>query len=247
MHAARHRGPSSWGAGAWSDLVCLLLPTACPGCGLPDVPLCGACRASLLGAPHPAGPLSVPGAPAVWCVGAYAGELRHVLLAWKDGGRHDLAPVVAGALTTLVGDALRREAARPLLLVPAPSGRAAVRRRGADLLAQATTRAATSWRRRGARVSVAPVLRQGRGVVDQAGLSTSARWGNVEGSFRVSRSARVRGRACLLVDDVVTTGATLAEGRRVLEAAGADVVGAVAVAATPRLVVPPGARSVDKR
>jgi predicted amidophosphoribosyltransferase len=80
---------------------------------------------------------------------------------------------------------------------------------------------------------VHPALRVTARPFDQAGLDTSSRAANVRGRFAVRRRARLTAPV-LLVDDVVTTGATLREAQRALEAAGATVLGAATVAATRR-------------
>lgn len=82
----------------------------------------------------------------------------------------------------------------------------------------------------------APVLRHVRPVADQAGLDAAARTANLSGALAVPAGAvrAVAGRAVVVVDDVLTTGATLTEATRALRAAGARVVGAAVVAATPR-------------
>lgn len=63
-----------------------------------------------------------------------------------------------------------------------------------------------------------------RGTADQAGLDRAARLANLSGAMAVSHSSVVRGRRCVLVDDVLTSGATLTEARRALLAAGAERV-----------------------
>ncbi|MET8979255.1 ComF family protein [Streptomyces sp. NPDC004539] len=122
-----------------------------------------------------------------------------------------------------------------VLLVPVPSGRGAVRARGHDPVRRVALAAAGVLRRRGAEVRVASVLRQRSGVLDQAGLGYRERWENLDGALRVSGAGArlLRGRAVVLVDDVVTTGASLAEAARVIgeacEGGGEEVSGGVAL------------------
>ncbi|MGL5862887.1 MAG: ComF family protein, partial [Phycicoccus sp.] len=83
---------------------------------------------------------------------------------------------------------------------------------------------------------VAAVLRHTRRVADQAGLGRADRAANLAGALAVAPRKRrlVTGAVCLVVDDVVTTGATLTEAARALGAAGARHVVGAAAAATPR-------------
>ncbi|MFB4313305.1 ComF family protein [Actinomadura sp. 21ATH] len=93
--------------------------------------------------------------------------------------------------------------------------------------------AAGRLRAAGAAVSVLQALRQRRRVLDQAGLPVGRRAANLAGALEVLPSAAVAGRTVVLVDDVITTGATLAEAARALRAADARVAAAATVAATP--------------
>ena len=117
-------------------------------------------------------------------------------------------------------------------MVWVPSGRRALRRRGRDVTGDLAAEAARRLRAEGTAVRAVHALRQRRGVADQAGLTAPQRAANLRGA--IEARAPVAGRRIVLVDDVVTTGASLTEGVRALRAAGAEVVGAATVAMTPR-------------
>lgn len=167
--------------------------------------------------------------------------MRTAVVAWKDRGRVDLTPVMAQALRRAVQAALVEsgggEPSGPgVLLVPAPSSRRARRERGYDPVGELARRCALALRRRGADVRAVPALVHGRRVADQAHLGVEERARNLAGAVRVGRGwgRELAGQRCLVVDDVVTTGATLLECVRALREVGALVVGAAAVAGTPR-------------
>ena len=205
---------------ALTDALALVLPVDCAGCDAPDTALCPECLGMLRPAPQPRRIDS----ETVWSGLAFDGVPARVLRALKEDGRTGLARHVAPALA----DGVRRAArGRSVLVVPVPTSSAAFRRRGyrvPDLIA------------RRADLEVAPLLRITRRTADQRGLGRDARRSNVAGAFAVRclRGSGVgSGRGVVIVDDVVTTGATLAEAARVLRAAGIEVVGCAAVAATP--------------
>ncbi|MFD5732025.1 ComF family protein [Streptomyces sioyaensis] len=221
--------------GVWRELAGLVLPVDCAGCGRPRTELCAQCRRALArdgrGArrvrPRPA----PAGLPRVWAGAPYADEVRAVLLAHKERGALPLAgplgAVLAGAVWGL------RPGGGPLLLVPVPSARRAVAGRGHDPVRRIARTAAGELRRVGTGARVLAVLRQRRAVADQAGLSARQRLENVAGALEVPDVARrlLAGLPAVLVDDLVTTGATLAEAARAMAVAGGRVVGAAVVAA----------------
>lgn len=232
----------------WEDVLALVelaAPTACGGCGAPGSRWCDACATLLAAAARHAGPWSptpcLPGMPPTWSAAPYAGEVREAVVAWKDGGRADLTPVLAPVLRAVLCAALTgaphvRDALRPgnrLVVVPAPSARAGTRARGEHRVA-ALARVAVRGLPGGGKV--VDGLRLTRRVSDQAGLDASARRRNLAGAVtaRPSLEALLEGAPCVVVDDVVTTGATLVECTRALRAAGAGPVVAATVAATRR-------------
>lgn len=208
-------------ARAMADALALLMPVSCAGCADPGRVLCDPCRAAVaarverVGLGPDADPLAVDAAFPL------AGRAAAVVRALKEDGRVDLSRplgrALRPALACAAGDASR------VFAVPVPSGRASTRKRGYRV-AEALIRGAGARPRR--------VLAWTRTTRDQRGLGRDARSSNLAGALvarRVPRGARV-----VLVDDVVTTGATLLEARRAVREAGAIVCGAAALARTPR-------------
>jgi predicted amidophosphoribosyltransferase len=156
----------------------------------------------------------------VLAVGRYTGPLRSALLRYKERGRRDLAgslgELLAAALDEVVGPA-------PVWLVPAPSRPAAARERGGDHVARLCR--AVAARRPG--VQVARPLRLARRALDSVGLDAEQRAANLAGRVRVRPAALPGAGAVVLVDDVVTTGATLRTCCDALTGAGVGVGAAV--------------------
>lgn len=178
-------------------------------------------------------------------VGGYDGALKLLVNAHKEQNRFALADPLGEllALSVLVHttSAPVRPAgpARPrqrVLMVPVPSRGAVVRRRGHDPLLRITLRAATGLRQMGVPASAGRLLRSVRAAADQAGLGAADRARNLAGTMTCSARAVTGGPAPLVVvvDDVITTGATVWEAQRALEAAGVAVTGIAVVAATRR-------------
>jgi predicted amidophosphoribosyltransferase len=230
----------------------LLLPTDCVACGAPDHVLCAACRQRLRRATvHPVAveetaeslPLDEAGRPLpVTAGGPYRRELSQALLAFKNHGRTELAPVLAVALAGALAVAAER-AGRPAdaVLVQVPTRGISRRRRGYDPLQLLLSR----LERRGllpAGLQLLPAVRpvgSGRRLIrwrspaGQKSLGRSARQRNVAGSMAVPPRyvPLIAGRGCLLVDDVLTTGATMAELARAIRAAGGHPLGGAVLAA----------------
>jgi len=226
-------------------LLDLVLPASCVGCGLDGTAWCEACSAPLRARPRRAVPDPCPaGLPSTWAVARYDGAVRDAVVAHKEHGARVLARPLAGALAASAAAAC--PGADPVLLVPAPSRAAAVRARGDDPTARLARAAAALLRGDGRPARVLPVLRLGRRALDQAGLSSRQRAANLAGAVRVVRlGGGPPAYRVVLVDDVVTTGATLVECARALAGAGFDVAGAAVVAATARR--PPGVPSGQPR
>lgn len=243
-------------------LADLAAPQVCAVCGASAVRICTACETACAAAWFDHGPRVVgtlgAGAGDGPCVsaGPFEAELRSLAHAYKDGDRRDLdrllAPGLLASVVTVLA-VLGIPAGADVVLVPAPSSRAAGRRRGdrpVERLARLAAGAAPSLRLR-----VVPALVVRRRVADQSALGRRARARNVEHAF-AGRGYRpvesLFGATVLVVDDIWTTGATARECARALADRGLPVAGAATVLATPLLhprregadVPAPGARGV---
>lgn len=236
---------------ALADLVDLLLPVECVGCAAPSHRWCPDCRRRLVadvvgfGGPRWVQPDPCPvGFPPTVSAAAYEGVLAAAVRAHKDEDRRDLRPLLGEVLAGAVGVAVRAVRGgrgragtaddAPVLLIAVPSSKASTRARGRDPLGAVVAHAGARWRAEPVRVL--PALRQVRRVRDQAGLTAAARRVNLAGAVGVTGRAapEVVGSRCVLVDDVVTTGASLTAAAGALWAAGAVEVVAATICARER-------------
>jgi predicted amidophosphoribosyltransferase len=224
-------------------LLDLVLPARCAGCGGPTGPGCPRCLDVLAAPARWTRPVPAPpGLPPVATVATYEDPVRSLLIAYKEHGAVALARPLGAALARAVVLVTSHLApshwtgSRPVLLVPVPSSVRQSRRRGADVVAELAACAARELRAAGRTVQVVRALRHVRAVADSAGLDARARAANAVGALGLRRGAGplVAGRAVVLVDDLVTTGASLSESTHVLRLASASVVAAATVAATHR-------------
>ncbi len=242
--------------GWWREIAGLVLPVDCAGCGHPRTELCGRCQGLLGGAAtvrrvRPS--VEPPGLPPVYAAGRYGDEVRAVVLAHKERGALGLARPLGSALAGAVVRAAWRPVpgaagaggptmpggyaagAPPLVLVPVPSSRRAVAQRGHDATARMARAAARELRRRGVPARAAAVLRQRRPVADQSLLGAAGRLANLSGAVEAAGTAGslLTAGPVVVVDDLMTTGASLTVAARAVAVAGGRVAGA-AVVAGPR-------------
>ena len=218
-------------SGVATRLLDLALPARCPGCGAEGPPICDACLPGLdarldLPAGIPIGlPSDIP-APLLqleWCA-PFTGLIRDALHELKYSGEKRLATPLGQA----VARRWSRAGAGGDVLVPVPVHADRARRRGYD---QAELIARAAAQQLG--LPCAPILERARATIAQFDLDRSERATNVEGAFRMREGVSARaleGRWIVLIDDVVTTGATLAACAQPLLQAGAIGVSAITVA-----------------
>jgi len=218
-----------------AGLAEVLSPVRCAGCDLPGSLLCAPCRAALPLIPSaescprcgahttarrctecPGREFAFGGAA---CAGILDGPLSRMLSLYKDAGERRYAPI----LGALAADAAARWRGWPDAVVPIPSTRAARARRGFDHVVPLAGPVAAALE--------APLLECLRAArrLDQRGLGREERRTNMAAAF-VTLPVDAMPRRVVLVDDVMTTGATLDAAARVLTNAGVDAVRAVSVA-----------------
>jgi ComF family protein len=218
-------------------LLDLVLPRRCIACGTGEELICAACRASLL---RLDGPLCDRcGAPTAWpvrrcreCAGrrihfasaraavAYHGPVRPLVSGWKERGVRPLAREFAA----LVVETVPRPAADELAFVPGDPERSL--KRGQNAAEALARELAVLWE-----LPVRRLLARAEPARPQRGLSREERRHNVRGSFAAADAPSGR---VALVDDVYTTGATVAAAATELRRAGARAVHVVTFARTVR-------------
>ncbi|HEX3778308.1 MAG TPA: ComF family protein [Pseudonocardiaceae bacterium] len=218
-------------------LADLVLPLRCAGCDAPGSGLCALCRQAL--DPGADGPVAVhrPSAstgPPIYALTDYLGRARSVLLAFKERDRRDLAAPLGELLAAAL---LRIPSVHPAAdgtwwLVPAPSRARAARRRGGSHLLRLARATATALSATGHPVCVAPALRLAAGVRDSVGLDRRGRTENLAGRVLLHPAAAPPpGTSVILLDDIVTTGATATACAQRLRAGGVPVGAVLTIAA----------------
>lgn len=174
-------------------------------------PVCGSCRRR------------TPGFDYARSAAAYEDVMREALRAFKFRGRRALAAPLGDLLADMGG---RLPAGVPALLLPVPLHPRRERERGFNQASLLARRVGRAWR-----VPVRDdVLVRAVATPSQTELDAPARRANVRDAFRLRRPETITGCHVLLVDDILTTGATLSECARCLREGGAATVGALTVA-----------------
>lgn len=211
----------------------LLLLGACPGCDTPGRGVCRVCVSAIMGGrigPRHREGIDVP----LWSAGDYAGPVARAITQAKDHHRWDAIDLLGTRLAFAVAglaDALGLTG--PGVLVPFPSRVASVRARGLDFTYMLARNCLTKLRLVGVETSVTRLLTHVRTVQDQAELTSHERKLNLSGSLEAAYP-HVRGWI-VVVDDVVTTGASLSEAIRAMTVKHCPPVGCTTIAATKDL------------
>jgi ComF family protein len=207
-----------------NPLLDLVYPKKCPGCHIPSISICVNCK-TLWQNPPVTIVLNQNKVPVI-SVAQYRNEVRAVLLAYKENGELESEKVLTEALLRA-----RLEIARDSIctLVPIPSNPKSIRRRGRDFMMELCTQVSIQ-----SGDKVLPILRVNRNVDDQSKLNEKQRSQNLIGAFGcISKNLHLAVTSpIILVDDLLTTGATLREAVRALGHHGISPIGAITAAHT---------------
>lgn len=210
----------------------LFLARSCSGCSAPGTLLCPRCQDALL--PRPGVHEFLVHSGLHWLPtaysGAYQGVLRRVLYTYKDHHIPELADQLSPLLAAAITAVRDHGGAGPLIrVVPVPSRRAAIRRRGFDPVHQLLR--SMERRQLGSGGVIAPWLQDLRGSGASKRLDRSSRLHASSAAFLATPDV-VAGTEVIVVDDIITTGSTISEAARTLEKAGCQVRGVAAIAHT---------------
>jgi ComF family protein len=207
-----------------SHTLALFLPVSCAGCGAPDIQLCEDCR-NLVEIDVQCRELFIPESATrfpLYFGCEFVEPLTGIMHQFKETGHTKLASNLSEWMKPAVQE-IQNHNTPDVLWVAPPSPRKNYVQRGYHPLKILA---------RQLEITLSPLLRSRRHRADQTGLSRHLRLTNMDGAFIATRN--LAGIDIVLLDDVMTTGATLWESARALQAAGANVVGAAVLAATPQ-------------
>jgi len=201
-----------------TELSELIFPGRCISCSALGLSLCSRCRPFW----NPHIYITELARLRVTSSVQYSDVAQKVILAAKESHIKKADELVSSAIAHSVERVLRTQSAD--FLIPIPSRIGAVRKRGRQFITEVSLESAHAFQ-----MPIVEILDHTRAVRDQSGLHLQQRWNNLEGAFVVMSKQHGGGKA-LLIDDLVTTGATLSEAARALRYAGIGVIGAVTAA-----------------
>lgn len=207
----------------------VIVPRGCAGCGEVDAVLCDACWSLM----HRFRMRSLYGCSldhAYACAG-YEGSIRTAILQWKDHGDLECDRVFAGILADLIMQCADIRAG-PVVLIPTPSSHRSMRARGRWHTKNLTQYVARELRGRGVEAHVRTALSMTGKVEKSVAGSAGRRSGRLRNHIRVDLNGCGDADTVILIDDIITTGATMSQCINALQTAGLQVDAAVALAAT---------------
>jgi predicted amidophosphoribosyltransferase len=201
----------------------IIFPDRCISCGALGISICSQCRRGW-NPHHYVTQIGQEREPQLKVTSSiiYSPIAQKVILAAKESHIKKADELVAGAIAHSIRNIIKLDDIDAF--VPIPSRKSAVRLRGRQFVAEMTHKSSIEFS-----IPSISIINHSKRVRDQSSLDHTQRWNNLQGAF-VVEAKEFLGKRVLLIDDLVTTGATLSEAHRALKYAGIEVVGAVTAA-----------------
>ena len=213
----------------------LVFSKACISCSVPQFWLCPSC---LAGWNTNVKKSSIDGKP-IYFKRDYTSKTASVILAAKEGNDLNAIALLASAISqSIVFSTLDLRVNGIITLITIPSSTSAIRRRGRDHINILAQHVLKNLEEKSITAYYAPILFQKKSTKDQSQLSSRQRMENTKGNF-VVKSCEIPQGAIYLIDDLITTGASMLEGVRALSEAKITIAAGVTACAVGRISLIP--------
>ena len=214
-------------------LTSLIYPTQCLGCYKGGSSLCVDCALHWTYQPSIVQKIPFP----IYAIAPYSIEVSRVVLLAKENGNVQAQSMLATAIAQLLASATPQNF-KECFLVPIPSKRSSIRRRGEKFLIPILSEVTKIMSSKSeTHYSVAEILEIQRSVRDQSGLTSKERVANMKSAYRVKLPVKSEknfaANPVIIVDDVITTGSTMASAYRALKERNLTVIAGAAACASP--------------
>ena len=202
----------------------LVFTKVCISCAAPEYWLCPSCLSAWNTSVKKN---FIEGKP-IYFKSDYTSKTASVILAAKEGNNLNAIELLASELRI----------SSEITLVTIPSAPSAIRRRGRDHINTLAEYVQKNLQQKSIRAQYAPILFQKKSIKDQSQLSSQQRMENTKGKFAV-KSCEIPQGAVYLIDDLITTGASMLEGVRALSEAKITIAAGITACAVGRISLIP--------
>ncbi len=208
----------------------LVYPTTCAGCNLLGTQLCNSCSETWFTPPK----LNYLGESKLYFVANYNPQSARIILAAKEDGNVFCINLLARCIARSIIFALPESfIAQPVAIITIPSSPAAIRRRGRDHISQVAKQVVKNLAVENIPATYSPVIYLSKNIKDQSKLNSRQRTQNLSGAFSV-KNCEIPSGDLFLIDDLVTTGASIQEGVRALANAKIGITAVITACAVGR-------------
>ena len=208
----------------------LIYPTTCAGCNLIGIEICNTCGENWLAAPR----LNFIGKHNLYFVADYNPQSAKIILSAKENSNKFCIDLLASAIARSIAFALPISIwVQQITITTVPSSPAAIRRRGRDHVSELADQVVKLLAKENILATYIPILYLAKNIRDQSKLNSSQRAQNLSGAFSIKNCEIPKGDL-YLIDDLVTSGASIQEGVRALANAKISITAVITACAVGR-------------